>query len=136
MSAFVAARSLVDELLALMNEAANIGERERRKRRVMGFVALAVGVAAAFLLVALGAPRALRLVVFLPVWIAGLGLLQSREKTCIALAARGTRNMDAGEERIEDESLIAELRAGARRIHRRALTTAVIITLVVLAFPS
>jgi hypothetical protein len=81
MSAFVAARSLIDELLALMNEAANIGERERRKRRVMGFVALAVGVAAAFLLVALGAPRALRLVVFLPVWIAGLGLLQSREKT-------------------------------------------------------
>jgi hypothetical protein len=63
------------------NQAANIGERERRKRRVMGFVALAAGVAAAFLLVALGEPRALRLVVFAPFWIAGLGLLQSREKT-------------------------------------------------------
>jgi hypothetical protein len=119
-----------------MSEAANIGERERRKRRVMGMVALTVGVAAAFVLVASGAPRALRLVVFLPVWIAGLGLLQSREKTCIALAARGTRNMDAGEERIEDESLIAALRATARRIHLRALATAVIITLVVFAFPS
>lgn len=64
-----------------MNEAANIGERERRKRRVMGLVALTVGVAAAFVLVASDAPRALRLVVFLPVWIAGLGLLQAREKT-------------------------------------------------------
>jgi hypothetical protein len=62
-------------------EAINIGERERRKRRVMGFVALTVGVAAAFVLVVADAPRALRLVVFLPVWIAGLGLLQSREKT-------------------------------------------------------
>ncbi len=64
-----------------MDDAINIGERERRKRRVMGFVALSVGVAAAFVLVATGAPRALRLVVFLPIWIAGLGLLQSREKT-------------------------------------------------------
>jgi hypothetical protein len=119
-----------------MSEAANIGERERRKRRVMGLVALAVGVAAAFVLVASGAPRSLRLVVFLPVWIAGLGLLQSREKTCIALAARGTRNVDAGEERIEDETLIAALRAKSRRIHLRALTTAVITTLVVFVFPS
>jgi hypothetical protein len=119
-----------------MNEAANIGERERRKRRVMGLVALTVGVAAAFVLVASGAPRALRLVVFLPIWIAGLGLLQSREKTCIALAARGTRNMDAGEERIEDESLIETLRAKSRRIHLRALATAIIITLVVFVFPS
>jgi hypothetical protein len=44
--------------------------------------------------------------------------------------------MDAGEERIEDESLLAALRAKSRRIHRRALATAVIITLVVFAFPS
>lgn len=127
-----------DFLLVQMatNEAANIGERERRKRRVMGFVALTVGVAAAFALVAFGAPRALRLVVFAPFWIAGLGFLQSREKTCIALAARGTRNMDAGEEQIDDESLIAQLRDKARRVHLRALTTAVVITLIVFAFPA
>jgi hypothetical protein len=117
------------------SEEVNIGERERRKRRLLGMVALTVGVAAAFVLVASRAPRPLRLVVFPPVWIAGLGLLQSREKTCIALAARGARNMDAGEERIEDESLIAELRAKSRRINRRALTTAAIITLVTLVFP-
>ncbi len=63
------------------DEATNIGERERRKRRVLGVVSLAVGVSVAFVLVVWGAPRALRLVVFFPVWIAGLGLLQSREKT-------------------------------------------------------
>jgi hypothetical protein len=62
-------------------EAVNIGPRERRKRRVLGIVALTVGVAFAFVLVATGAPRLLRLVVFFPVWIAGLGLLQAREKT-------------------------------------------------------
>jgi hypothetical protein len=62
-------------------EASNIGPREQRKRRVMGIVALTVGVSLAFLLVVLQAPRLARLVVFFPVWIAGLGLLQSREKT-------------------------------------------------------
>jgi hypothetical protein len=47
----------------------------------MGVVALTVGVGAAFLLVVYGAPRLLRLVVFFPIWIAGLGFLQAREKT-------------------------------------------------------
>lgn len=61
--------------------AINLGPREIRKRRLMGIVALTVGVAAAFLLVSFGAPRLLRLVIFLPIWIAGLGLFQAREKT-------------------------------------------------------
>jgi hypothetical protein len=51
------------------------------------------------------------------------------------MAARGTRNMDAGEERIEDEDLIKQLRDKAQRINRRALITAIVATLVALAFP-
>jgi hypothetical protein len=51
------------------------------------------------------------------------------------LAARGARNMDQGEEAIEDERVAARLRGVARRIHRRALVTAIIVTLVALAFP-
>ncbi|HEX8072464.1 MAG TPA: hypothetical protein VF546_21130 [Pyrinomonadaceae bacterium] len=62
-------------------ETGNIGPRERRKRRLLGVVALTVGVGLAFVLVVYGAPRWARLVVFFPVWIAGLGLLQAREKT-------------------------------------------------------
>ena len=113
----------------------NIGTREQRKRRLMGIVALTVGVAAAFVLVIFGAPRSLRLVVFFPIWLAGLGLLQARERTCIALAARGTCNMDAGEEKLTDDDLIEQLRGKSRLIHRRALITAIAITLVTLAFP-
>ncbi|HEX8891405.1 MAG TPA: hypothetical protein VF779_19810 [Pyrinomonadaceae bacterium] len=63
------------------SEAINIGPREQIKRRVMGLVALTVGVGAAFVLVANGSPRPLRLIIFLPFWMAGLGLLQTREKT-------------------------------------------------------
>lgn len=51
------------------------------------------------------------------------------------MAARGTRNMDTGEEKLEDEKLIERLRATSRTIHRRALVTAAIITLVTLIFP-
>jgi hypothetical protein len=61
--------------------AGNIGPRERRKRRLMGIVALALAVGIAFILIVYDAPRWARLVIFLPAWIAGLGLLQSREKT-------------------------------------------------------
>ncbi|HVF50954.1 MAG TPA: hypothetical protein VNA19_12750 [Pyrinomonadaceae bacterium] len=116
-------------------EAFNIGPREQRKRRLLGIVALTVGVAAAFVLVIYQAPRWSRLVIFFPVWLAGLGLLQARERTCIAHAARGTRNMDACEETIEEDSLNARLRAKARLINRRALVTALAITILALVFP-
>jgi hypothetical protein len=119
----------------LESPAVNIGPRERRKRRVMGITALAAGALTAFALVASEAPRLSRLIIFFPIWIAAIGLLQAREKTCIALAARGTCNMDEGEERIDDERLVGELRGAARRINRRAIMTAVIVTAVALAFP-
>jgi hypothetical protein len=126
---------LTEERMVAEVSASNIGPREQRKRRLLGIVALTVGVAMAFVLVVMEAPRPLRAVVFLPIWLAGLGLLQARERTCIALAARGTCNLDAGEEQIEDEDLIAQLRRKSRLIHRRALVTAAAITVLTLVFP-
>lgn len=117
------------------SDACNIGLRERRKRRLLGYVALTVGVATAFVLVVYSAPRWSRAIIFFPIWIGGLGLMQARDKICIALAARGVRNMDAGEEKVEDEHLIEQLRQKARAINRRALITAIAITILALAFP-
>jgi len=113
----------------------NIGPREQRKRRILGIVALTVGVGVAFLLVIYDAPRWSRLIIFFPVWIASLGLMQAREKICIALAARGTCNMDEGEINLVDNDLIRQLRQKARRINRRSLITAAVITLLALVFP-
>lgn len=59
----------------------NIGPREIRKRRLMGIVALTVGAGLAFVLFVFEAPRFARLFVFFPIWMAGLGLFQAREKT-------------------------------------------------------
>ena len=114
----------------------NIGPGETRKRRVMGVVALAAGAVLAFALVVVGAPWWSRAVVFFPVWLAALGLLQARERTCVALAARGVCNMDGGELPLEDERAARELRDKARRINRRAMLVAALVTLVALAFPS
>jgi hypothetical protein len=119
-----------------ISKAVNIGPREERKRRLMGIVALTVGIGLAFVLVVFAAPRWSRLAVFFPIWMAGLGLFQAREKICIALAARGTCNMDTGEVPIADESLIEQLRIRARTINRRALFTATVITVVAFVFPS
>lgn len=57
----------------------NLGPRERRKRLIMGVVALTLG-----LCTALGArPTSAvgRLSVFVLFWIAALGLFQAKEKT-------------------------------------------------------
>ena len=113
----------------------NIGPREQFKRRLLGRVALIASVALTFVLIGYGAPRLVRLVIFFPLWMAALGYFQAREKTCIALAARGTCNMDAGEQKIEDPVRKAKLREKARKIHLRALGMAVALTLLILAFP-
>ena len=113
----------------------NIGPREQFKRRMLGRVALIASVALTIVLIGYGAPRLVRLVIFFPLWMAALGYFQAREKTCIALAARGTCNMDAGEQEIEDSMRKAKLREKARRIHLRALIMAVALTLLILAFP-
>lgn len=47
----------------------------------MGIVALTTGVGFAFLMVVFNAPWWIRLIVFFPIWIAGLGLLQAKEST-------------------------------------------------------
>lgn len=113
----------------------NLGPREVRKRRFMGIVALICGVGLAFGSVVMEMPRWSRLLIFFPVWIAGLGLFQAREKVCVALAARGTCNLDAGEVTIDDENLVQQLRGKARQINRRAILAALVVTMVAFAFP-
>lgn len=43
--------------------------------------------------------------------------------------------MGTGEESIEDKNLASRLRLQARRIHRRALVLALVLTLITIGFP-
>ena len=72
-------RTIPDQTLP--DDAFNLGVRERRKRRLLGVVSLTIAVGVAFMLVVFGAPWWSRAVIFFPLWMAGLGLMQAREKT-------------------------------------------------------
>lgn len=60
---------------------ANIGAREIRKRRTLGIVSAVAAGLLGFVLIGYEAPRWTRLLLFLPLWLAGLGVFQAREKT-------------------------------------------------------
>ena len=59
----------------------NIGPRGRRRRLRMGLMSLGAAVLLAVGIFALGAPRAWRLTLFVPVWIGALGIFQALDKT-------------------------------------------------------
>jgi hypothetical protein len=105
----------------------NIGPAERRKRSVFGSVALGAA------LIALGAmsigdvPRLWRIALFVPVWLGALGILQARAGTCVALARRGTRNLDRREEPAPDAEL-GPVRERARQLHLQSLLVASLVT--------
>jgi hypothetical protein len=107
----------------------NIGPRERHKRLVAGIVMFAVTFCIAGGLILAGFPRIWRALTILPAWIGALGLFQVRENTCVALAARGLRNMDTGEEAIADAIELHHVRAQSRRVHIQAALLALAIAI-------
>jgi hypothetical protein len=113
----------------------NIGPRERHRRLVVGVDMLGIAVTLAAVLVLFGASRGWRLLVVVPAWIAGLGLFQVKEKTCVALAARGLRNLDSGDERIVDSIELRQVRSQAQRVHAEAIAFALVILVVVMLLP-
>ena len=53
----------------------------------------------------------------------------------MALAARGARNMDTGEEAVEDEAERAQLRRQARMVHVRSVLAGAALTALSLVTP-
>ena len=111
----------------------NIGPRQRRLRLIAGVVLVALAAFAAVLLLISGAPRPWRAAIFPVVLFASVCLLQVQAKTCIALAARGQRNLDTGSERVADARELLTTRATARRIVTRALLVALLVTSLLIA---
>src|SRR5581483_5941374 len=74
----------------------NLTARGVDRRRRLGIFALAVGVLAAAALIALHAPRWTRGLLVVPFGIGIAGVLQARERTCVALAAVSMREEPDG----------------------------------------
>jgi hypothetical protein len=114
----------------------NIGPRERRRRLIVGIAMFAIALVVALGLVLAGAPRAWRLLVLFPAWVGSIGVFQVKEQTCVALAARGLRNLDAGDEPIVDTIELQHVRAQSRKVHLQSAACAIVVTLVVLLLPA
>lgn len=59
----------------------NIGPRGRERRVTFGLISLAGALLVAIALIASGAPRGWRSLLFVPLWLAGLGIFQARART-------------------------------------------------------
>ena len=59
----------------------NIGPRGQASRRRFGVIALAGAALLVALLIAFDAPKASRVLAFVPLWLGALGLFQARDKT-------------------------------------------------------
>ena len=112
----------------------NIGPRERRRRLIIGIAMFAIAAAVATMLIVTAAPKAWRLFVLLPCWVGALGVIQVKEKTCVALASRGMRNMDSGDEQITDAIELEHVKAQSRRVHMQAAVFAIALTALVLVW--
>lgn len=95
----------------------NIGPAERRKRVRIAAVSLAVAALVAVSLVAFEAHRGWRLLALPPIWIGALCLVEAKTRTCVVLAARGVRNMDAGDEPITDAAERRMVGQQSRSVH-------------------
>jgi hypothetical protein len=111
----------------------NLGPRERRRRLLGGHAATAVALAALVILVVLHARRPYRLVLFVPLAFAAVGYFQYAARTCVNLAMRGVRNLDAGEEKLTDFTARLALRRRAERVILLSLATSAALTLLAYA---
>ncbi len=68
-------------MAAIRARAANIALGGQRQRFVKGVGGLAIGVAAAVVLIALGMSPGWLALLIVPFWFGALGLIQAREKT-------------------------------------------------------
>src|SRR5262245_25238682 len=107
---------------------ANIGPRERRRRLTGGFVLGAVTLALIGYFVYADVPRLWRLFVVFPAGAAALGFFQAHAQTCVALAAHGLKNMDAGNEPVADAFQLSRIRTQSRQVYVRSLVAAVLVT--------
>lgn len=97
--------------------AANLESAGQSARMRLGIAALAIALGAVLALEAFEAPRAWRLVLFLPFFFTLFGATQALYRTCPSLAARGVREVCGSEEPVAR----ASERQRSQQLGRRVL---------------
>ena len=110
----------------------NIGAPERRQRLLFGVVELVFTAVLLAVFIGTDQPRLLRLVLFVPWAMGAVGIFQAKESTCVALAARGMREVDGVKEPLPP-SQADGIKQRARKVYLQSLGAAVLLTAVSLA---
>jgi hypothetical protein len=110
----------------------NLGPKERGMRILLGVLGLIFAGTLLFYLASVNAARWWRLVLFIPLFASAMGFFQAHTKFCVAYAARGVYNMDAGNIAVASEADKRKDKARAVKLTLQALTASVVITLLTL----
>lgn len=95
-------------------------------RLIGGLIMLTATIA---LMIALsGTSRLSRIWVFLPLLMTSVLLLQVQAQTCVALAARGQRDLDHGAEPVVDVRELKAVKAQAQQVTIRSVVIALLVT--------
>lgn len=103
----------------------NLGPRETRKRRLLGYLSINVGLVLAIVFIWQNVSDYLRMLVFIPFFFGYLGVLQSLQKTCVFLALKGKQNLDQGNEEVVDAAI-------KRKLFTRSIWTLILTTIMAL----
>jgi len=115
----------------------NIGSGEIRRRQVVAIIGTIISISTFVTLLMASAPRNARFGIFLPLMIASVGWVQSRNKFCLAYGFAGTFNMGKlGDiSRVADAASKAADRKTAITILVKSTSLAATITLLVVLLP-
>ncbi len=115
----------------------NINPVEIKRRRQSGYFSLAVAATGVGLFVYLHAAWPYFLVLFIPLFIGTLGLLQARSKFCVAYAAAGKQHADNEDDAmtIDDTSAKKADNLKARTLYLKALVIALPATIALCLLP-
>lgn len=106
----------------------NIGGDGARFRLFLGILFLLFALGLMALLTVTGVPLALRLTVFVPLWISTFTLAESRSRVCVLNAARGVCSTESGTQRIEDDERRLDLVRRAWRVPLHSVIHALVLT--------
>ena len=107
----------------------NINQDEIRKRRKIGLIGLGALVVSLAGLLLLHVPALVMLLLFLPAFLMAVGLLQAKNKFCVAYAAAGMRHTGQLAEKINDNDAAARDKRRARSINMQSFGIAAAIAL-------
>lgn len=117
---------------ALTELGRNIAGDGVRFRMFFGVLMVFFALGMILLLAVTRTPLPFRTVVFVPLWIGILCLLQARQGVCVFLAARGVCAVEGGNAAISDPELRRAIERRAARIHLLSMSGAAVMTIILM----